>query len=133
MRGSVHRAAIIILDISAALIASGGLYDVLTPRLPANLLARCGENRDAQVLARALLRALGGCLVAIGIGIAVLANGPVLRGERWALVLVLSLVLPSEGLNALGMWRVKSPYYVPIGFILLTVAGIIMAGAGSQG
>jgi uncharacterized membrane protein len=125
----MHRAAIVTLDISAALIAAGGLYDVFTPRLPANLRQRCGHNQEAQTLVRTLLRALGGCLVAIGI--AILANGPVLRGERWALVLVLLLVLPSEGLNAAGMRRVNSPYYVPIGFILLTVAGVIMAAVGS--
>jgi hypothetical protein len=119
----VHRAAISTLDVSAALITLGGLYDVFTLRLPANLLVRCGGNRDAQVL----VRALGGCLVAIGIAVAILANGPALRGQQWALVLVLLLVVPSEGLNALGMWRVKSPYYVPIGLILLTVAGTAMA------
>jgi hypothetical protein len=127
----VHRAAIITLDISAALIASGGLYDVFTPRLPANLRERCGHNEEAQTLVRALLRALGGCLVAIGIAVAVLANGPVLRGERWGLLLVLVLVVPSEGLNAAGMRRVSSPYYFPIGFILLTVAGIVLAAVGS--
>ena len=125
----MHRAAIFTLDVSAAFIAFGGLYDVFTPRLPANLREMCGEKRDAQVLARALLRALGGCLVAIGIAVAILANGPMRDGQRWSLGLVLLLVLPSEGLNALGMWRVKSPYYVPIGFILLTAAGVMMAAA----
>jgi len=127
----VHRAAIIILDISAALIACGGLYDVFMPRLPANLREKCGNNPEAQTLVRALLRALGGCLVAIGIGIAVLVNGGVQHGEHRALVVVLLLILPSEGMNALGMWRVKSPYYVPMGFILLTVAGVVMAALSS--
>lgn len=127
----MHRAAIIVLDISAALIASGGLYDVFTPRLPANLQERCGQSQEAQILVRALLRALGGCLFAIGVGVATLANGPVLHGERWASVLVLLLVVPSEGLNAAGMRRVNSPYYVPIGFILLTLAGLIMSVVGS--
>lgn len=127
----MHRTAIITLDVSALFITLGGFYDVFTPRLPANLLERCGENRDAQVLVRALLRALGGCLVAIGIAVAILANGPVRGGQRWSFGLVLLLVLPSEGLNALGMWRVKSPYFVPIGFGILTVAGVIMAAAGS--
>ena len=105
----MHRAAIITLDISAAFITLGGFYDVFTPRLPPNLLGRCGENQDAQVLVRALLRALGGCLVAIGIAVAILANGPVRDDQRWSLILVLLLVVPSEGLNALGMWRVSAP------------------------
>ncbi len=125
----MHRAAIIVLDLSAALVASGGLYDVFMPRLPSNLREICGGNQQAQVLVRALLRALGGCLIAIGIAVAILANGPVRDGQRWSLWLVLLLVVPSEGLNALGMRRVDSPYYVPIGFILLTVAGVIMAAA----
>jgi hypothetical protein len=63
-------------------------------RLPANLRERRGGNQDAQVLVRALLRALGGCLVAIGIAVAVLANRPVAPG-RWSLGLILLLVLPS--------------------------------------
>lgn len=127
----MHRAAIITLDVSAAFITLGGLYDVFTPRLPANLLKPCGDSADARTLVRALLRALGGCLVAIGVAVLVLANGPLARGERWALGMILLLVVPSEGLNALGMWRVKSPYYVPIGFILLTVAGVVLAALGS--
>lgn len=127
----MHSAALITLDISAALIASGGLYDVFTPRLPANLQKRCGQNQEAEILVRALLLALGGCLIAIGVAVAILANGPVRDGQRWSLGLVLLLVVPSEGLNGIGMRRVSSPYYVPIGFILLTVAGVMMAAVHS--
>jgi hypothetical protein len=40
-----------------------------------------------------------------------------------AITLILVLVLPSEGMNAVGMRRVGSPYVMPLFFILLTVAG----------
>jgi hypothetical protein len=124
---AVHRAAIATLDASATLITLGGLYDVFTTRLPANLLERCGANVDAQALVRALLRALGGCLVAIGVAVLILANGPLEHRQHWALGMILLLVVPSEGLNAAGMHRVGSPYYMPIGFIVLTVSGVAMA------
>jgi hypothetical protein len=45
---------------------------------------------------------------------------------------VLLLVLPSEGLNALGMRRVGSPYYVPLGFIFLVMVGVAMAAAAGS-
>ena len=126
----MHRAALVILDVSSALIVCGGLYDLLTPRLPANLIERCGHNEAAQEWVRALLRALGGCLIAIGIAAGVLAKGPVRQGQGWSLALILALVLPAEGLNALGMRRVGSPFYVPLAFMPLTVAGVGMAAAG---
>ncbi len=56
--------------------------------------------------------------------------GPSIESALVLLSLVrarLLLVLPSEGLNAVGMRRVSSPYYIPIGFILLTVVGVTMA------
>jgi hypothetical protein len=125
----VHRLAVVILDLSAALIVSGGFYDVFTPALPPNIRARCGTDQAAQELVRALLRALGGCLIAIGIAVGVLANWPAREGKNWPLALVLILVLPSEGLNGWGMRRVGSPYYVPLTFILLAILGVVMAAA----
>jgi hypothetical protein len=113
----------IVLMIAAVCIASGGLYDVFTPRLPSNLAARCSGNEAARVVIRELLRALGACLVAIGAAVATVATSMDLRHDRRAIALILTLVLPSEGLNALGMRRVGSPYVVPMLFILLTVAG----------
>ena len=117
----------IVLMLAAICIAAGGLYDVFAPRLPSNLAAKCSGNVAAEIVMRELLRALGGCLVAIGVTVAVLATSVDLRHDRRAIALVLTLVLPSEGLNALGMRRVGSPYVVPIFFILLTLAGAILA------
>jgi hypothetical protein len=36
----------IILELAAGLITSGGLYDLLTPRLPANLVRMTSQARD---------------------------------------------------------------------------------------
>jgi hypothetical protein len=117
----------IVLLSAAALIALGGLYDVFVPRLPAHLAALCDGDAQACKLARELLRALGGALVAIGLAVGLLVaaygNGP----HPLTLVLVLILVLPAEGINSFCMYRVGSPYYVPLAFALLTLLGVLLA------
>jgi hypothetical protein len=80
-----------LLNVAGVLVIGGALYDLLVPTLPANHLAYLGtaegqlDPRYAE-LDLALLRALGGCLLAVGVTALVLANGPVRRGERWARV-----------------------------------------------
>jgi hypothetical protein len=116
----------IVLETAAALIALGGLYDLFTPRLPPNLVAICGDNEHASRLVRQLLRALGGSLVAIGLTVAVLVAGFGTPAQPQTLLLVLLLVIPSEGINAFCMYRVGSPYYFPLAFVLLTVLGVVL-------
>lgn len=115
---------------AAALIALGGLYDVFVPRLPSNLSAMCGGDERACKLARELLRALGGSLVAVGATVALLVGRSGVRDRSQTLILVLLLVLPSEGINALGMYRVGSPFFIPLAFILLTLLGVLLAWPG---
>jgi hypothetical protein len=43
------------------------------------------------------------------------------------LVLILILVLPADGINAFCMYRVGSPFYIPLAFVMLTVAGVGLA------
>lgn len=117
----------IVLTVAAACIALGGLYDVLTPQLPPNLARRCFDNEDGRIAIRELLRALGACLVAIGAAVGVLATTMPSQHNGRAITLILTLVLPSEGMNAIGMHRVGSPYVVPLFFILLTVSGAALA------
>ena len=123
----MNTSARIVLDCAAGLIAAGGLYDVFTPRLPANLSAACDGHQRAVRVARELLRALGGCLVAIGLAVAVLVNLPSFRDQRWTPELVLLLVLPSEGLNAVGMYRAGSPFQIPLGLIAITSIGVLLS------
>ncbi|WP_433967413.1 hypothetical protein [Tunturiibacter gelidiferens] len=115
-----------VLEGAGSLIALGGLYDVFVPRLPANLAVVCGGDPRSSRLVRELLRALGGALVGIGVSVVVLAGR--LGAEERALLklLILLLVLPSEGVNAFGMFRVGSPYYVPLGLIVITLVGLAM-------
>jgi len=79
---------------------------------------------------RELLRALGGCLVGIGAAVVILANIVGHKHDSYAMSLVLILVLPSEGMNALGMYRVGSQFFVPLFFVLLTLVGVALAPPG---
>lgn len=120
----------ILLQVAAALITLGGLYDLLAPKLPPNLTAICGENESARKLARELLRALGGSLVAIGIAVELLVSSFNIPDPRPTLTLILVLVLPSEGINSVCMYRVGSPFYIPLAFATLTLLGVLVAWPG---
>ena len=117
----------ILLEVAAVLVAAGGLYDLLTPRLPENLAQICGANEPTQRLVRELLRALGGALATIGITSAFLVGGrgPVIPAST--LVLAVALIVPAELVNALSMYRVKSPFYIPLAFALLAALGAALA------
>lgn len=108
----------------------GGLYDVFTPRLPPSLQNKCAGDKRGLVAIRELLRALGGCLIAIGAAVVVLATTLTPHQSSKSLALILLLVLPSEGMNAFGMRRVGSPYLIPLFFILLTAVGVLLAVFG---
>jgi hypothetical protein len=116
-----------VLEGAGSLISLGGLYDVLVPRLPGNLTAMCGGDARSSKLVRELLRALGGALVGIGVAVMILASGFDRESRERTTVLILILVLPSEGINTLGMLRVGSPYYVPLALIVLTLAGLAVS------
>lgn len=116
----------IVLETAAALITLGGLYDLFTPRLPPHLVAICGGSESASRLVRELLRALGGSLVAIGLTVAVLIGASGTPVQPQTLLLVLLLVIPSEGINAFCMYRVGSPFYFPLAFALLAILGVVL-------
>ena len=101
----------------------------MMPSVPSNLLGylevdKADMSPHLSSLVLSLLRALGGCLLAIGITALVIINGPLKRGERWASWALLILIGLSEGINASQMWRFGSPYYWPLAFVALTVAGL---------
>jgi hypothetical protein len=77
------------LNCAAALVMLGGCYDMVIPPVPANLLgylavAKAEVSPHVSSLVLGLLRALGGCLLAVGITALLIINGPLKRGERWA-------------------------------------------------
>jgi hypothetical protein len=116
----------VLIEIAAALITLGGLYDVFASKLPPNLAAICAGNEQACRLVRLLLRALGGALVSIGIAVGLLAGASGSLLSRQTLVLILILVLPSEGVNSICMYRAGSPFYIPMSFACLTLLGVVL-------
>jgi hypothetical protein len=129
-----RRTGLALLNVAGILVILGSLYDLLVPAVPPNHLHYVGaaegqlDPRYAQ-LDLAMLRSIGGCLLAIGVTTLILANGPILRGERWARVAVVILVGVSEGNNAFRMFPFDSPWYGPLGFALITAAGAALATA----
>jgi len=120
-----------ILNCAAILVMLGGCYDMLMPSVPSNLLSylevtKAEMSPHLSSLLLGLLRALGGCLLAIGITALLIINGAVRRGERWAAWTLLILIGLSEGINASQMWRFGSPYYAPLAFVALTVVGVML-------
>jgi hypothetical protein len=119
-----------LLYAAGGLVIAGSMYDLFVPTVPENLLAYQGVTQatiDPRVAALdlGLLRALGGCLLAIGATALVLVHGPIRRGERWALPALVVLVGVSEGVNASQMVRFGSPFYAPLTFV-----GVMLVGVG---
>ena len=126
-----------ILNCAAALVILGGCFDMLIPTVPSNLVGYLGvSNADVSpqlsLLLLGLLRALGGCLLAIGITALLIINGPLKRGERWASWALLIVIGLSEGINASQMRRFGSPYYFPLIFVALTVVGVMLLPRQSE-
>ena len=120
-----------ILNCAAALVMLGGCFDMLIPAVPSNLvgylkIGAADVSPQLSSLLLGLLRALGGCLLAVGITALLIINGPLKRGERWASWALLILIGLSEGINASQMWRFGSPYYWPLVFVALTVIGVVI-------
>ena len=123
--------ALTILNCAAALVMLGGCFDMLIPAVPSNLLGylevpKADMSPHLSSLLLGLLRALGGCLLAIGLTAFLIINGPLKRGESWASWALLTLIGLSESINASQMWRFGSPYYWPLVFVTLTVVGVMI-------
>jgi hypothetical protein len=128
---------LVLLNLAGVLVVIGSLYDLFVPRVPANHLTYIGDF-DAQFSRRfaqldlAMLRSIGGCLLAIGITCLILINGPVRRGDGWARIAVLALIGGAEGNNAYRMYPFGSPWYGPLAFALLAISGVALVGNGSR-
>ncbi len=85
---------LILLNVVGVLVIAGASYDLFVPSVPANHLTYLGERLDPRYteLDLAILRSIGGCLLAVGVTALILVNGPVRRGEGWARVAVALLV-----------------------------------------
>jgi hypothetical protein len=126
-----------LLYVAGSLVIAGSMYDLLVPTVPPNLLAYQGVTPatiDPRVAALdlGLLRALGGCLLAIGATALVLVHGPIRRGERWAILALMMLVGVSEGINASQMIRFGSPFYAPLTYVGIMLVGVGLIWSGSR-
>jgi hypothetical protein len=92
-----RKIGLVLLNAAGALVIAGSLYDLLVPSVPPNHLADIGaahgrlDPRYAE-LDLAMLRAIGGCLLAIGTTALVLTNGPIRRREPWARITIVGAV-----------------------------------------
>jgi len=123
----VHTIARILIGSAGLLIAAGGTYDILIPKLPRGLAAICGDQPRALRLARELLRALGGALLGVGAAVFSIAAAAGAGFSVAQSVLVLVLVIPAEGINALAMHRVGSPWQFPAAFLGIALVGVMLA------
>src|SRR4051812_43374681 len=118
-----------LLYVAGSLVVVGSMYDLFVPSLPANLLAYQGVTQatiDTRVatLDLGLLRALGGCLLAIGATALVLVHGPIRRGERWGLFTLVMLGGGAEGVNSYQMARFGAPFYAPLTYVAIMLVGV---------
>ena len=126
------------MNVAGVFVIAGSLYDLFVPSVPANHLAYLGKADGAldpryAELDLAMLRAIGGCLLAIGTSALVLTNIPIRRGETWARVTVVVLVGLAEGNNAYRMYAFGSPWYAPLSFVLLAALGALLARPHHEG
>ena len=129
--------ALALLYLSATLVLVGGCYDLLVPSPPPHHLAFLGvsaQEIDSQTatLLSALLRALGGALIGVGIAAMILINRGICRGHGWATVTLVLLIGVTEGINAVQMYRVGSPYWAPLAFIGLLILGVVLSYVPSR-
>jgi hypothetical protein len=80
-------AGLILLNVAGVLVVVGALYDLLVPSVPSNHLAYLGADEGQldprfAALDLAMLRSIGGSLLAVGATALVLTNGPV-RLSKW--------------------------------------------------
>ncbi|MEP6844692.1 MAG: hypothetical protein ABI861_01755 [Panacibacter sp.] len=132
----------ILLQISAYLIIAGGIGDLmmtfLFDSLPASHLTYLKVKSEAvsielKNLDHAFLRAIGGCIIAIGIGALTIIYGPIRKGLKQPIIPLLCMVTIGEGGNSLQMILVDSPYfYFPFICVIITWSGVVFWWYGNK-
>jgi len=123
----------------AVLIAAGGVGDQFVDRyLPAHesfLGVRRGDlPASSEALFVAVLHGLGASLVAAGLACSVLLYLMRSTGRRWVGGVVAAIALLSDGVNAVLMWRVQSPFFVaPLAWVVFVVGGLLVCNVPDWG
>jgi hypothetical protein len=123
----------ILLQISAYLILLGAIADFAmtfyTSSLPeAHLQYLKLKNEAVSVELKNLdhffLRAIGGCLIGIGIGALTIIYGSLKKKIKFSLLGLISMVTIGEGINASQMLMLSSPYFIfPLLCVIITWTG----------
>lgn len=130
----------IILHIGTYLIILGGLVDIgytflVSGIIPAHMDYLKINDQEISLelknLDLGLLRAIGGLLVASGIGALIILTGQVKNGNKPALLGVIFIMTIGEGNNALQMYLLGSPFFAfPLGFLaLIWIGGVLCLSA----
>ena len=122
-----------LLNGGAVLMILGGVGDLLLaspPDLWSEPLGQPVGSLSPAVarLLMGLLHALGSALIASGIAVLFLINGPLRRGEGWSGVAIAMVVVLSDGVNALQIYLFGGLYFwVPLTFVGLVLLGLMLA------
>ncbi len=132
----MKKSGYIILHLGTYLIILGGLGDIgytfsVSGIIPAHMDYLKINDQEISVelknLDLGLMRAIGGLLVASGIGALIILSGQVKNGNKPALLGILFMMTIGEGNNALQMYLVDSPFFaIPLGFLLLIWTGGVL-------
>ena len=125
-----------LLVITACLVLIGGLLDIgmtfysnkLPPAHKAYLKLK-DEFVGVELISldKALLRAIGGCLIATGLGTLTIIHVGLKVAPKPSIIGILSMITIAEGINATEMFLINSPYFVfPLLCMTLTWIGTLL-------
>lgn len=125
-----------LLEITGYLVLLGGLFDIAmtfySNTLPTTHLSYLKlkdefVSVELKSLDKALLRAIGGCLIAIGLGTLSIVHGGLKVTPIPSIIGILSMITIAEGINATQMFSINSPYFVfPLLCVMLTWVGALL-------
>jgi hypothetical protein len=137
---SLKTVGYIVLQVAIYLVLVGGIGDVVMtraiggiPQTHMNYLGLDKINVSAQLqgLDSALIRAVGGLLIAIALGSLAILYGQIKKGIYSGLLAIILMITVGEGNNAMQMAFINSPYFVyPLLCIALSWVGAILWWVG---
>jgi hypothetical protein len=131
----------ILLQISGYLILLGGIADFAMtfyislpePHVKYLKIKNDAVSFELKQLDYAFLRAVGGCLIGIGIGTLTIIYSSLRKGIKLPLIGLLGMVTIGEGINASQMFMISSPYFVfPLICIIITWTGATLWLIGNK-
>jgi hypothetical protein len=124
------------LIITGYFVLLGGLFDIAmtfySSTLPTAHLSYLKLNDEVvpvelKSLHKALLGAIGGCLIAIGLGTLTIVHIGIKSAPKPSIIRILSMITIAEGINAIQLYLISSPYFVfPLLCVTLTWVGTLI-------